>query len=264
MPLQSPPINSPSPSPAPAKLKTDFRQLVLKNGRKVLQQIQKGIGRASLIGDRPFFAREQFPWADEIERNWKTIREELDTILQRRDDLPDFAQISPDQKHLAKANQWKTFFFFAYGLESPENGARAPKTMQLLKAIPGAKTAFFSILSPRMHIPAHCGPYKGVIRYHLGLIVPEPKEQCRIRVADSVAHWEEGKSMFFDDTFEHEVWNDTDGQRVVLFMDVMRPLRFPMSMLNELIIKAIAASPFIRDAKKNHEAWEQQMAALWR
>jgi beta-hydroxylase len=83
-------------------------------------------------------------------------------------------------------------------------------------------------------------------------------------VADAVAHWEEGKSMFFDDTFEHEVWNDTDGQRVVLFMDVMRPLRFPMSMLNELIIKAIAASPFIRDAKKNHEAWEQQMAALWR
>jgi ornithine lipid ester-linked acyl 2-hydroxylase len=247
-----------------APLKTDIRQLVLHNGRRVLQQVQKSIGRSSLIGDQPFFSRELFPWAEKIEENWKTIREELDAIMQRQEDLPDFAAISPDQKHLAKQNQWKTFFFFAYGLESAANCARAPRTTQLLKSIPGAKTAFFSILSPRMHIPAHCGPYKGVIRYHLGLIVPEPKEQCRIRVADSTAHWEEGKSMFFDDTFEHEVWNDTDGQRVVLFMDVMRPLRFPMSLINGLIIKAIAASPFIRDAKKNHEAWEQKMTQLWR
>jgi len=240
------------------------RKTVMKYGRKLLQQVQKGIGRASLIGDQAFFSPEQFPWAGEIEKNWKTIREELDVILTHREDLPNFQDISPDQKHLAKGNDWKTFFFFAYGLEAPGNCARAPRTMQLLKTIPGAKTAFFSILSPGMHIPAHRGPYKGVIRYHLGLIVPEPKEQCRIRVADTIAHWEEGKSMFFDDTFEHEVWNDTDGQRVVLFMDVLRPLRFPMSMINAFIIKAIAASPFIRDAKKNHEAWEQKMTDLWR
>jgi beta-hydroxylase len=240
------------------------RKTVMKYGRKLLQQVQKGIGRASLVGDQPFFSAAQFPWATEIERNWKTIREELDVILTHREDLPNFQDISPDQKHLAKGNNWKTFFFFAYGLEAPGNCARAPRTMELLKTIPGAKTAFFSILSPGMHIPAHCGPYKGVIRYHLGLIVPEPKEQCRIRVADTIAHWEEGKSMFFDDTFEHEVWNDTAGQRVVLFMDVLRPLRFPMSMINAFIIKAIAASPFIRDAKKNHEAWEQKMTDLWR
>ena len=236
----------------------------MKYGRKLLRQVQKGMGRASLVGDQAFFSPAQFPWAAEIERNWETIREELDMILTHREDLPNFQDISPDQKHLSNGNNWKTFFFFAYGLEAPGNCARAPRTIELLRSIPGAKTAFFSILSPRMHIPAHCGPYKGVIRYHLGLIVPEPKEQCRIRVADSIAHWEEGKSMFFDDTFEHEVWNDTDGQRVVLFMDVLRPLRFPMSLINAFIIKAIAASPFIRDAKKNHEAWEQKMTELWR
>ena len=241
-----------------------LRKPLMKYGRKLLQQVQKGIGRASAIGDHPFFSPAEFPWATEIEKNWRTIREELDLVLTRRDDLPNFQDISPDQKHLAKEDKWKTFFFFAYGLEAPGNCARCPRTMQLLKTIPGAKTAFFSILSPRMHIPAHCGPYKGVIRYHLGLIIPEPKEQCRIRVADTVAHWEEGKSMFFDDTFEHEVWNDTDGMRVVLFMDVLRPLRWPMSAINKLIIKIIAASPFIKDAKKNHEAWEQKMAQLWR
>jgi beta-hydroxylase len=192
-----------------AASKPKFRKLILRNGRKLLQQVQKGIGRASLIGDQPFFGREHFPWAKHIEDNWHIIREELDEILKHRDDLPNFQDISPDQKHLAKEDNWKTFFFFAYGLRAPGNCARAPRTMQLLETIPGGKTAFFSILSPRMHIPAHCGPYKGVVRYHLGLKVPEPKEQCRIRVADQVAHWEEGKSMFFDDTFEHEVWNDT-------------------------------------------------------
>lgn len=236
----------------------------MKYGRKLLRQVQKRIGRASAIGDHAFFAPGKFPWAQEIEKNWGTIREELDVVLTRREDLPNFQDISPDQKHLAKGDTWKTFFFFAYGLEAPGNCARCPRTMELLKQIPGAKTAFFSILSPQMHIPAHRGPYKGVVRYHLGLIVPEPKEQCRIRVADQIAHWEEGRSMFFDDTFEHEVWNDTDGIRVVLFMDVLRPLRFPMSVINKLIIKIIAASPFIRDAKKNHEAWEQKMAQLWR
>lgn len=107
-----------------------------------------------------------------------------------------------------------------------------------------------------MHIPAHCGPYKGVVRCHLGSIVPEPKEQCRIRVADTIAHWEEGRTMFFDDTYNHEVWNDTDGVRLVLFLDGLRPLSFPMSAINRTVIKAIAASPLITDAKKKSRGLE--------
>jgi len=81
------------------------------------------------------------------------------------------------------------------------------------------KTAFFSILSPDKHIPAHKGPFNGVLRYHLELIIPEPKEKCRIRVHDQFNEWDEGKSLIFDDTYEHEVCNDTDGFRVVLFVD---------------------------------------------
>ena len=96
-----------------------------------------------------------------------------------------------------------------------------------MREIPGMTTAMFSILSPRKHILDHRGPYKGVLRYHLGLIVPEDAERCRIRVGEDVRHWEEGKSMIFDDTFNHEVWNDTDETRVVLFVDVLRPLPFP-------------------------------------
>ena len=62
--------------------------------------------------------------------------------------------------------------------------------------------------------------------------------------------------MVFDDTFNHEVWNDTDETRVVLFVDVLRPLPFPESLINRLIIKAIGFSPFVLDAKRNQQAWE--------
>jgi beta-hydroxylase len=243
-------------------LNARLRDLILTRGRKIIKKIQVLMGRYSL-GDHQFFSPSQFPWCAELETNWRTIREELDEVLTHREDLPNFQDISPDQKDLAKEDKWKTFFFFAYGLQIPANAARCPRTAKLLQTVPGAKTAFFSILSPHMHIPAHCGPYKGVIRYHLGLIVPKPESECRIRVGETIAYWEEGKSMFFDDTFEHEVWNDTDGLRVVLFMDVLRPLPYLVGLLNRTIIKAIAASPFIRDAKKNHDAWERRMSQLW-
>ena len=95
-----------------------------------------------------------------------------------------------------------------------------------------------------------------MLRYHLGLIVPEDAESCRIRVGEDYRHWEEGKSMIFDDTFNHEVWNDTDETRVVLFVDVMRPLPSPDAAINEGIVKAIGYSPFVLDAKRNQEAWE--------
>jgi beta-hydroxylase len=105
-------------------------------------------------------------------------------------------RISPDQQHLARDKKCKTFFF-AYAVRIEANLARCPRT--------AAQTAVFSILAPRSHIPEHCGPYKGVIRYHLGLIVPKPERACRVRIVGPTAHWEEGKRMFFHGTFPHEV-----------------------------------------------------------
>src|SRR5258707_15020572 len=132
-----------------------------------------------------------------------------------------------------------------------------PGTAALMREIPGMKPAMIAILSPRKHILDHRGPYKGVLRYHLGLIVPKDAEACRIRVGEDVCHWVQGKSMIFDDTYNHEVWNDTDETRVVLFVDVLRPLPSPWSLINRLIIKAIGFSPFVLDAKRNQEAWEK-------
>ena len=128
--------------------------------------------------------------------------------------------------------------------------------------IPGLTTAFFSILSPHKHIGAHRGPWRGVLRYHLALKIPEPAEQAGISVGGQVAHWEEGRSLLFDDGYEHFAWNDTDGVRVVLFVDVIRPLRPPADRINRALITAIGRSPYVRDARNRHDAWERRFEAL--
>ena len=82
-----------------------------------------------------------------------------------------------------------------------------------------------------------------MLRYHLGLMIPTPEGSSRIRVGSDVRAWEEGKSMIFDDSNEHEVWNDNDSYRVVLFVDFVRPTIFPLSMVNRLIIWARGRYP---------------------
>ncbi|HTY96262.1 MAG TPA: aspartyl/asparaginyl beta-hydroxylase domain-containing protein [Solirubrobacteraceae bacterium] len=233
-------------------------ELTISVGERILTPIERFIGRRSLVGDHTFFDTGQFPWVEHIERNWTVIRDEMATLLEDHDALPNFQDISKDQIEITDDDRWKTFFLYGYGFEAELGVEMCPRTAALMREIPGMTTAMFSILSPRKHILDHRGPYKGVLRYHLGLIVPEDAPACRIRVGDDIRHWEEGKSLIFDDTFNHEVWNDTDETRVVLFVDVMRPLPSPESTINRLIVKAIGVSPFIRDAKRNQEAWERR------
>lgn len=236
--------------------------MALKAGETLLRQLEKIIGSASLVGQSTFFDPDQFPWVKTFEDHWQIIRQELDKILEYRDNLPNFQDISPDQYRITSDQRWKTFFFYAYGVKAEQNCGLCPQTADLLASIPGLKTAFFSILLPQKQIPPHRGPYNGVLRYHLGLLVPQAANQCGIRVGKDIRHWQEGKSLVFDDSFEHEAWNCTDEVRVILFVDVVRPLKFPVSLLNQLIIQLIAWSPYIRDAEVNQKKWDQQLRGL--
>lgn len=232
-------------------------------GSKLIQKIERFVGNASLVGDRPFYDAARHPgyfaWTHRLEKNWSVIRRELDQILEHREALPNFQDISKDQKSITDDDDWKTFFFYGFGHKAEANCARCPETTRLIESVPGMKTAFFSILSPGKHIPEHRGPYKGVLRYHLGLKVPMQKEQCRIRVADEYTHWEEGAGLIFDDTYRHEVWNDTGEERAILFMDIERPMRFPWSLMNKAVIALVGLSPFVQDAKKNQEQWAERL-----
>ncbi len=233
-----------------------------EGGARVLHGLERFVLRSSLVPTTPFLPLDTFGWIPGLEANWATIRGELDQVLSYRDALPNFQDISVDQASITDDDGWKTYFFFGYGFRADANCARCPRTAALLDRIPGLTTAFFSILSPHKRIGEHRGPWRGVLRYHLALRVPEPAQAAGIQVGGEVAHWEEGRSLVFDDGYDHRAWNDTDGVRVVLFVDVMRPLKAPADQINRALISAIGRSPYIRDARHRHQAWEQRFEAL--
>jgi beta-hydroxylase len=191
--------------------------------------------------------------------NSQAIRHELDGVLESKIRLPLFHEISPEQKNISKGDNWKTFVFYILGEPYLPNCQLCPDTALQLARIPKLKNAMFSILEPHYHIPPHQGPTKGVIRVHLGLKIPSDKKQCRIRVENHILTWEEGQCIVFDDFFEHEAWNDTDEQRIVLFLDVERPMRLTGRLLNRVLFAIGRRSVFIRDAyKKLHRLEHKQ------
>ena len=228
-------------------------------GLWVIKRVEKFLMLFSEFPDRPFLKTKDFSWTHDLESNWQEVRKELEHILEHPEKIPNFQDISKDQTNLTKDEHWKSFFLYGYGYKFASNCDLCPQTTRLLENIPGMFTAFFSILSPGKHIPRHRGPYKGLLRGHLGLIVPQARENCWIQVGEETATWEEGKSMVFDDTYKHQVQNNTDETRVVLFIDVIRPLKFPGSMVNRLVLQLIRMSPFIQDARRNQMAWEKRL-----
>lgn len=224
----------------------------------IVAQAEKLNLKYARLGNPPVYDNAVFPWAKEIERHWPAIRAELDCVLRRQEELPTFQDISTDVKTISMDARWKTFFLAGFGVRSQHNIAACPDTWKAVQTIPGLKTAMFSIFEPGKHLPPHRGPYNGVLRLHLGLIVPEPADRLAIRFKDQVCHWQEGKVLIFDDAFEHEAWNHTSKTRVVLFVDFVKPLRFPANLVNWLLMKLAIFTPFIREGLDNHKAWEKR------
>ncbi|GGD96998.1 hypothetical protein GCM10011390_14700 [Aureimonas endophytica] len=213
--------------------------------------------RHSAIGNPPVYPTDTFPWAREVEAEWRLIRAELDRILVRREELPAFHEISSEVRSISSDRNWKTFFLCGYGIKSEEAIRQCPETWRILQKIPGLKSAMFSIFEPGKHLPPHRGPYNGVLRFHLGLIVPPEPEKIAIRVENELCHWEEGKALIFDDAYEHEAWNHSDQVRVVLFVDFEKPLTFPANLTNKAILNLAMFTPFIREGYKAHKSWEK-------
>ncbi|MEO7294111.1 MAG: aspartyl/asparaginyl beta-hydroxylase domain-containing protein [Ginsengibacter sp.] len=230
--------------------------LKTKMFRPLLLMIGNRMGKYSTVGDLAIFDNNKFKWAKHLENNWLSIRNELEGVLVFKHLLPNLQDIQQEQKILNRDNNWKTFFLFGFGHKATMNCQLCPVTTAIIEQIPGMKTAFFSVLSPRKHIPAHKGIFKGIIRSHLGLIIPGNPGDCLMRIEKEHINWQEGKAVIFDDTYEHEVWNNTDEIRVVLLVDVKRPFKFPLSIINNAIITLIGNSSHAGEAKKNHRLWE--------
>ena len=124
-----------------------------------------------------------------------------------------------------------------------------------------SQTAWFSIVAPGYHIPPHKGVSKGILRTHLGLIIPRDAEKCRIHVGGETCVWREGEIFVFDDTFRHEVLNETPDERVILIFDFDRPMRFWGRQLNNLFISLLKLSAYYQEPKSKMKSFEDRFEA---
>jgi aspartyl/asparaginyl beta-hydroxylase (cupin superfamily) len=181
----------------------------------------------------PFFERAYFPWFAELEAATDTIRGELLALLDAG--MPGFAPYvayapgTPVNQfgELNHSQRWSSFWLWRDGLRQEEAIARCPQTAAILSRLPMADqpgfapTALFSALAPRTRIPPHCGSTNARLLVHLPLLLPGP---AGFRVGNETRQWRIGEAWAFDDTIEHEAWNDADALRVILIFDIWNPL----------------------------------------
>lgn len=237
------------------------RPLVIRLGKHLRGFFDRLIAAGSLVPNDPVLDVRDFAWTHLLRDNWEAIREEAKAVALRGEAAPSLATISPDHRSIAEVNKWRSFFLWGYGYRIDDNADRCPITASLVERIPGLNSAFFSILAPGTHIPAHRGVTKGLITCHLGLIVPRDGD-VRMRVHDRVVRWAEGETLVFDDTYQHEVWNETDGTRVILLVQFERPLRNPGKWIAETFLGVVKRSAFVQEARANISHWNAAVKQL--
>ena len=180
----------------------------------------------SKIKTPPYLNLEDyFPEYRVLEENWAEIKREIERVINSGKKLPKFHEVDDGQEYISDNDgiSWSLLNLLLYGVWHKKNAELCPKTISLLKKMKGVKSAYFSVLSPGKHIPPHKGPYKGIIRYQLAINVPK-KGECKIIVDDKDHFWIEGKSVLFDDTYTHEVVNNTEEYRIALLLDIKRKI----------------------------------------
>jgi aspartyl/asparaginyl beta-hydroxylase (cupin superfamily) len=197
----------------------------------------------------------QFPFAAELERNWRIIRDEMVALRET-------GFIAWPEKSLYGGTGWNTFGLYAFGEKQRDNCALCPRTTALVESIPGMAMAGFSRLAPGAHIKPHVGydEYsRYVLRLHLAL---ETNPDCALRVADETGSWEEGRAMIFCDAVEHEAWNRGTTTRTVLLLDFKNP-RYRFRILNPAL--SVEFVDFVQNVRWPEMNWRERMKwRLWK
>jgi aspartate beta-hydroxylase len=191
---------------------------------------------------------EHFPGAAGFVGRYREIRDEALAVAAGLGAVPRFHEIMPEQAPISAndGRDWRMFILKGYGIEFSRNMASCPVLTGLIRSRKEVLSASLSFLAPGKHIPAHRGPFRGVLRFFLVLSMPlsetgQPQSVLRIAGRDHRLH--DGECLLWDDTYEHEVWNDSDRVRIVLLLDVWRP-RMPldMNLLSRLLVLLVRTS----------------------
>jgi beta-hydroxylase len=157
---------------------------------------------------------------------------------------------------------WDAFVLRHNGGWIDLNTERFPATTAVLRQLPDLRAALFSVLSPGSVIPPHRGANNGVLRLHLGVVVPGELGDSVLEVGTSTVAWEEGRAFAFDDTYVHAARNGSAGERVVLMLEVDRPLPEADARRNRLVQRAFALHPQVRGGQARLREVDQAVNAL--
>jgi len=187
------------------------------------------------LGPHPWYTKEDYPWISVLEQNFFIIKTEFERCVNSTDTK---VFLHADSKELTGTIFWNTILLYNHRGVRKENSTLFPETVKLLASTPTDNNilrAMFSIVPPHIKIKPHYGPHNFRIRFHLGITIP--KGDCAIKVAGITRNWEEGKILIFDDSYKHEVWNNTDFTRVILLFDIWHPW---LSKVERKLIRYIA------------------------
>lgn len=178
----------------------------------------------------PFYQADDFAWVAPLEAATAAIRAEVEAVLAADRDIAPYVQPNhdrPTREHaLLNDPNWSAYYLWQDGVLNTAHAEACPATIAALDGVPlpqvatRSPMALFSVLKSKTHIPPHWGMLNTRLIVHLPLIVPP---DCRLRVGNEVRAVEAGKVMIFDDSIEHEAWNDSDRTRVVLLFEIWRP-----------------------------------------
>lgn len=186
-----------------------------------------------------------FPDGERFAAAWRDLRDEALRVASQLQNVPRFHEIMPEQAAISANDDrdWRMFILKAYGVEAPRNMAECPTLAGLVGSSPDVLSASFSFLAPWKHIPAHRGPFRGILRFYLVLAMPlaaDGRPAGVLRIDDAEYRLADGQALLWDDTYEHEVWNASDALRTVLLLDIRRrDMPLDMELLSRGLISLV-------------------------
>ncbi|SAK82303.1 aspartyl/asparaginyl beta-hydroxylase [Caballeronia fortuita] len=178
----------------------------------------------SRVPSTPYLQPSLFPELAPLGAQWETIRAEALALheaskIQAADKYNDIGFNSFFRRG------WRRFYLKWYDRPHPSAVAMCPNTLAILQTIPTVKAAMFAMLPPGGTLTLHRDPYAGSLRYHLGLVTPN-QDGCAIVVDGERYSWRDGEAVVFDETYLHWAENRTDKDRIILFCDIERPMKY--------------------------------------
>ncbi len=187
----------------------------------------------------------------DLKENFEIIKTEyINYVLSHN--IPITNKLSKEQHKIENKDNWKMLVLKLKNYYNNKLLNNFPKTIEILKKHKNIIYMSFSIMEPKTHILPHRGLYNGIIRYHLGVIIPNHND-VYLKLENEKIKWKEKESFIFDDTFIHEAVNNSEEKRIIIMVDFYRPLPFLLNILNKIVVIIIFNSPIIKNMIENIE-----------